>query len=392
MQDLNDKATGGSLSAAEWNEVPSEIQKIITGTDQALSSGDLSQAAKAVAQYSTDGDFGLAGGTANDVTLSKSGFTDKQTPVIFTNGQRLRFIATANNTGAMTINPFGQGVKVLRDRFDNPLAADAVIAGQIVEVIALDSLDGGGGGYALKTLEVPFQDGYLKGMEIENDSGGDVANDLIFNTGKCRSDGDALNMILGSALTKQIDANWATGTAAGGFPSGLTLTASTWYRCFIIGQPDGTLDAGFDTSSNAANLLADATGYTEVRRVGWIYWDGAEIIPFFQNDQNFTWSSMIIDVTNGSNTAGILFTATAPPESLAYLSISHFGGAAAYGLLTEERQENLVASITNSDTLTNTGASQASNKYVRLNSSSEARYRLSSSTCNIFSIGWIDER
>ena len=72
---------------------------------------------------------------------------------------------------------------------------------------------------------------------------------------------------LSSAITKKIDANWSAGTNQGGFPSGLTLGASTMYYVFIIGKSDGTVDVGFDTDSSATNLLTDATGYTFYRIV-----------------------------------------------------------------------------------------------------------------------------
>lgn len=47
MQDLNDKVIGGELTAAEWNEVPSELQNVIEASGQTLSSGDLTQLRKA---------------------------------------------------------------------------------------------------------------------------------------------------------------------------------------------------------------------------------------------------------------------------------------------------------------------------------------------------------
>jgi len=52
MQDLNDKVKGSSLTAAEWNEIPSEIQQAITDSGQTLSSGDLTQLSKAIGGYS----------------------------------------------------------------------------------------------------------------------------------------------------------------------------------------------------------------------------------------------------------------------------------------------------------------------------------------------------
>jgi len=52
MKDLNDKATGSTLTASEFNEIPSEIQQAITDSGQTLSSGDLTQLSKAIGGYS----------------------------------------------------------------------------------------------------------------------------------------------------------------------------------------------------------------------------------------------------------------------------------------------------------------------------------------------------
>jgi len=48
MQDLNGKIKGNKLTAAEWNEIPSEIQNVIEASGQTLSSGNLTQLRKAI--------------------------------------------------------------------------------------------------------------------------------------------------------------------------------------------------------------------------------------------------------------------------------------------------------------------------------------------------------
>jgi len=75
---------------------------------------------------------------------------------------------------------------------------------------------------------------------------------------------------LTSALTKEMDAAW-TDVGNGGFPTGITRNALTWYQLFLIMKEDGTINAGYDTSDVAANLLLDATDYVYYRRVAWVY-------------------------------------------------------------------------------------------------------------------------
>ena len=117
------------------------------------------------------------------------------------------------------------------------------------------------------TMTTLYQPGFINGLQLAN--GTDATNDIDIAAGACVDSSDAVNMVLSSVFTKQIDANWAVGSAAGGFPSGLTLTDDTWYHVFLIRRSDtGVVDGGFDTSLTAANLLTDASDYDSYRRIG----------------------------------------------------------------------------------------------------------------------------
>lgn len=117
----------------------------------------------------------------------------------------------------------------------------------------------------------------VRGLTLSADT--DTEHDITIDTGSIRSAADDGLITLGAALTKQIDAAWAAGTASGGFPSGISLSADTWYRVFVIKNPtSGAVDGGFDTSATAANLLADATDYTQYRMVGWVLTDSSSNI------------------------------------------------------------------------------------------------------------------
>jgi len=112
MEDLNDKITGGTLSAAEWNQVPSEIQNVIEGLGITLSSGDVNQLGKAIAGYVANGNFYTDSGAANAYVLTKIG--SKQTLTGYTDGATFEFIADNPNTGASTVNVAGLGVKNIK--------------------------------------------------------------------------------------------------------------------------------------------------------------------------------------------------------------------------------------------------------------------------------------
>ncbi|MEE9499610.1 MAG: hypothetical protein V3V24_09755 [Nitrospinaceae bacterium] len=143
-------------------------------------------------------------------------------------------------------------------------------------------------------------DGYISGLIPA--IAADTDHDITFSVGEARSDLAASleRILLASAITKQIDVNWVAGNNAGGFPSGLTLTADTWYHLFVIkNNSSGVVDAGFDTSLTASNLLSDASGYTEFKRVGSVLTDGSSnILGFTQVGTTIILDAPILDEDN----------------------------------------------------------------------------------------------
>lgn len=167
----------------------------------------------------------------------------------------------------------------------------------------------------LPIIPPEYPTGYLTGCRLLADTDGD--HDIQVSTGGARDATDAANITLASVITKQIDAVWAEGDDAGGFPSGVNSgspAASTWYYFFLIAKTDGTVDAGFDSSSTAANLLSDASTYTYYRHIGSILTDASSNIDkivsigllgvmtyreAFTSSGTFTWPPGVesIDVT-----------------------------------------------------------------------------------------------
>lgn len=158
MQDLNDKITGDTLTAAEFNEPMSEIQNIIEGLGQVLSGADLNQLGKAIAGYAANGSYYEDSGAADAYALAAIGL--KQAPPAYADGMEISFRPDNTNTGASTVNVAGLGLKDIK----TSTGADPV-AGQIVasEVTLLsydllndwfEILEFGGGGQYLGTAVV----------------------------------------------------------------------------------------------------------------------------------------------------------------------------------------------------------------------------------------------
>ena len=117
MQLLNDKVDGSGgpeniLPAAEWNQLPTELQNIITALGMTLSNGDLNQLGKALAGYVANGAFYTDSGVADAYVLTP--LNGKQSPPSYTDGMIVEFIAGNPCTGAATVNVAGLGVKDIR--------------------------------------------------------------------------------------------------------------------------------------------------------------------------------------------------------------------------------------------------------------------------------------
>jgi len=182
---------------------------------------------------------------------------------------------------------------------------------------------------------IPY--GYIGGLTIAN--GTDSDHDIDISIGACRDSSDSADITLSAVLTKQIDVNWVAGDDAGGFPSGLSLNSSTWYHVFVILSSDGTVDGGFDTSLTATNLLSDATGYTEYRRLGSVLTDGSSnILAFLQNKDYFAWSSPPLDVSTSLNTTATSFTLSVPTG---VACLAHITTNATSGTLVDIREPSL---------------------------------------------------
>lgn len=131
---------------------------------------------------------------------------------------------------------------------------------------------------------------YINGFKLTRSA----ATDVSIGLGACTSLNLDAFISLASATTKDLSAVWAPGTGNGGRPSTVLLQDLTWYNVFVIKHADGTIDAGFDITGNASNLLT-ASGYSYARRVGSVLYvnAGTGIRPFFHvlDSGMFMWAS-----------------------------------------------------------------------------------------------------
>lgn len=327
MQDLNDKVTGNTLSAAEWNEVPSELQNVIAALGIAFSSGDLNQLGKGITGYAAAGHFYTDGGAANAYSLTAVGGKQGLHALSAnTDGALVRFRPANNSTlAAPTVNVNGLGAKTITREDLAVLSSGDISTTRDAILRYRFSSDT----FLLLNASLPADAnpvaarGYIAGFSLSRDAG-DPGNDILFGTGICRDNADTLTIRRTTTIVKQIDATWAEGTNLGGRAPTVALAANTWYHCFVIRKAsDGTLDAGFDTSLIAANLLTVLGGaYTTFRRVGSIRTDGASAILNFvhaHDGRTFYWASPPLDVDTTIGTAESLVNVSSLPAALSHV-------------------------------------------------------------------------
>ena len=272
-------------------------------------------------------------------------------------------------------------------------------------------------GSAALTFQNAMPRSYLAGLGMSN--GTDDEHDIDIAVGECKNDASVndTNIVVSTALGKQIDViantGGTVGVPTGGFPSGLDAGAvqvDTEYKVFLI--TDGTnVTAGFDESATAANLIADHTGsgggdlsgYTKYRRIGSVFTgDPANIYAFNQYGDTFLWDPIkdidhvigdanqdVVDLTyvpNGINVEAIInFYAKDAADIV---------GHAAYGDLTD------VGAVTTTGTVTfaanRASGDRAVSSQLRLMTDTSrqiwTRFTAAIDTANIGLVGYKDRR
>lgn len=198
-------------------------------------------------------------------------------------------------------------------------------------------------------------------------------------------------LVLGSALTKQIDASYAAGNNAGGMFTG-TVANNTWYHLIIIEKDsDGTIDVGYDTSITGANRPA---GHTKYAYSGYsVYTDGsANIRQTVHSGDMIYWKDPPLD-HSASVTAGTGVNATlSVPTGIrveAKVNVINAGGSSFYTRPTDVNDESISASAAPLSSGYD-GSNNAGGQVTVLTDTSAQAHFDTNSTGNIYvsTIGW----
>lgn len=245
--------------------------------------------------------------------------------------------------------------------------------------------------------------GHLWGMTVSN-NGTDATNDLDIAAGACASDDatDANRVLLNpGALTKQIDAVWAAGNAAGGRISSESLVNGTWH-VYAFRRSGGTDDICF--SQSLTPTLPDSG--TNKRRIGSILRESAAIVAFSQNGDEFLRKTAILDYnTTNPGTSAVLATLSVPTgvSVRALCRALARSTSATHGVIlysspdeTDQAPSTSAAPLASGPNYNVGNADWPQPLALRTNASGQIRFRLSFSDANvtvrIAPYGWIDTR
>lgn len=238
---------------------------------------------------------------------------------------------------------------------------------------------------------------YLYGLETEVDT--DTDHDIKINIGKCRDYANGVDLELTAAMVKRIDATWAAGTTNGGMFTGAVAVDTDYHYFLIMKDSDSSIDAGWDTDVDCANI---PTGYTEYRRIWSHKTDGSSNIkPYNQSGNHCVWDDYSSpDFSSGTvaNTRTAL-TVNVPIDIEPIAKLYGFinGSTTSYVLLYETFVVDMTPSNTFATMSTATGGTRQHVAVdIRCDSSGQISYKRASNTPSVImtinTLGYIDDR
>ena len=280
----------------------------------------------------------------------------------------------------------------------NVTAANAVISDKVCASAFF------GDGSNLTGIASGMPRGYLSGLTLSNNSS-DSDHDIDIAVGEARDTADGADLSISSTFTKKIDATWASGSGNGGMANGVSLSADTWYHVYLVELDAGGTDAGFDTATNAANLVATSGIASAYRRIGSVLTDSSSnILGFTQFEDEFIFDSQINNVNaTALGTSRVLVTVTTPLgfETRAILGLigkvinsnSNVEITLTHPNVTDVTPTQGIANNAGENSSDNNGTWAAGTHIVRTNTSSQVAFRQSfNSTVYINTNGYYDPR
>ncbi len=126
---------------------------------------------------------------------------------------------------------------------------------------------------------------YIGGL-ITSNNGSDALHDIDIAKGQCRDFDDTANMVLSSALTKQIDGLWVVGNDQPGLDTG-AVAAGTLYALWLIKRSDTSVVGAIFSTSFATPDPARVPNDAQERFIGGVWTDGAAGVVAYRESGDY---------------------------------------------------------------------------------------------------------
>lgn len=319
----------------------------------------------------------------------------------------IKVIENVGTTYAVTLQP-SSASSAAANRF---LVPKPIVIGPNSSVALKYDLDGTTPRWRLISSSARLPRGWIDGLKTGNGDGaggGDAVNDITVQPGEARGARGILDLVLTAAITKQLDADWAAGTAAGGryvSSANTPAIANTTYHVHLISKADGTTDVMFYTDVDASAVLP--SGYIDYCLIASIVRAGGSILAFTQHGDFFQLATPVIDIdSQNPGASAVTRTLASVPTGIevqarinAVVTFTTSGGPN-YAYISSLASADTAPGIANS-AITMSSANtipynSAATLDVWTNTSAQIRSRLSlSGTNDVFKIrtmGWIHPR
>jgi len=342
--------------------------------------------------------FVVAGGSADVITV-----TFDPVPTALADGHRASVQIASDNAGPVTLNPNSLGANNIKHLDGSWLAPNDLKAGMIADfryelgATTWYLCNPAPGSIAFLSR------GQIDGLEVTFNAT-DPDHDLDISVGQARSDSDDKAARLSSAITKQMDAAFAAGDAAGGLGDTVSLPTDGTLHVFLIQNTStGAVDVMGDTDVAGSNV---PSGWEVIRRIASRPTDASGNLKKVRQfgDLSEYDTPQIGDEIKGPSTSATLETLKVPSGIVleAQITIMMNPDGREFAYITSPDQADVAPVDDDNDPVWNLTSDHTIDRWtsfdriLRTNSSGQIRYRFASTdpqTRLRFQVnGWWDRR
>jgi hypothetical protein len=222
-----------------------------------------------------------------------------------------------------TLLPSGQGLFIRNTSGDIAVVPNGV-SGSSLQMV-------GSSPQFVASAQSQFPGGHLFNLTLSN-SVTNLNNDIAVSVGECRSSDNTSDILVTSAIVKQLNNLYSSGSNAGGIVDSAAKQANSSYHAFVISNGT-TVDLCFSASIIPTGQPNYPAGFTKYRRIGAVTTDSSNNIrQFIQFGDRFLYTGKPVADANGISIAvgGTLISLSVPANIKVTPIVNSYVAAVAY--------------------------------------------------------------